>query len=539
MAERKKRNISITVESVYNTTAYGEVLVLDVKSYKEITVRFLSTGNEQMVSGGSLIIGQIVDKKLFNDTKLMYIGKICSTKSYGDVEVISIDAQKCSVKFIDTGNVQTVEIGNLRKGLIKDKILVEEICKYKVGSTHKTNSSGYVEVIENTNAHNLIIKFNNTGNIQKVHAGNLKKGNVSDIQHYEDNYPYKVGDILDSNNYGAFTLIEFINNRKDKVSVKFHDTGTIVKTTLSQVAIGAVKDPNSTVFVPKELGDNRFCVYLHKDSSGIIRYVGQGLYKRASAILGRNKKWNEVFKYQPPIVEYVKTGISKTEAETLEQELIEKYADTIVNCVRTYSGAREMDYEIFNEYFYVSESSVSGLKWKINYNGHKAGDDAYDYITKGYYVVYLNKSNYLVHRVIWLLVNGEISKDMVVDHKNRVRGDNCISNLSLVSMSHNMRNRVLPLPSSGYRNIEMNISKTGIIRFTVNYTKPLHDSRDKISFSTITYLCPFKAFMDAYNYRDKLIAQGTLLDIIKQGEKPIEDMQEYLLSLNKEEIQYE
>lgn len=534
MDRKKKRNISIKSGSIYNTNSYGKVLVLEVRSYKEVLIRFLNTGNEQVVAGGSLVIGELVDKKLFNDEKLMYVGKICQTKSFGAVEVLKVDAQKCTVKFLNTGNEQVVEAGNLRKGLVKDRVLVEETCEYKVGSLHDSKSCGKVEVVEIVNSHNLIVKFLNTGNLVKVAGGNLKKGNLADVEFIEENYPYKVGDVLKSNNYGNFELIEFVDGRKHKVLVKFEDTDSIVKTTLSQVREGSVKDPHSTVFHPKELGENRFCVYLHKDNEGVVRYVGQGLFKRAKTRLGRNKEWNALFKDSQPVVEYVKTGLSKTEAEELEQEFITKHSSTIVNKVRTYSRAREMDYELFNKYFYISEESKSGLKFKIDYNNHKAGDDAYDNTSKGYYVVYLNRANHLVHRIIWLLEHGEISSSMVVDHKSRDRGDNRLSNLSLVSMSHNMRNRTLPLPNSGYRNIRIKVSHTGVVSFEVNYTKPLHDSRNKEVFSTVNYPDAFSAFIAAYEHRDKLISEGLLLDVIKEGEKPIEDMREYLLSLNKE-----
>ncbi len=91
--ESKKRSISITSGSIYNTNSYGRVVVLEVRSYKEVLVRFLNTGNEQVVAGGSLVIGGLVDKKLFNDEKLMYVGKICQTKSSGAVEVLKVDAQ--------------------------------------------------------------------------------------------------------------------------------------------------------------------------------------------------------------------------------------------------------------------------------------------------------------------------------------------------------------------------------------------------------------------------------------------------------------
>lgn len=534
MNTRKKRKISIEIGCNYPTTSYGNALVLDVKSYKEVLVKFLDTGNEQIVAGGSLIIGQVVDKKLFDETKLLFAGKVCSTKSYGFVEVIDIDNQKCTVKFLNTGNVQVVEAGNLRRGLIKDNAYVEEVCKYKIGSTHKTKSSGDVEVIEIINSHNIVVKFVNTGNTSTVSGGNLLKGNVCDVVSFEDNYPYKVGYVFKSNNYGDFTILELLGGKKHRVVVRFTDTGSIVKTTISQIAYGTVKDPNSNVFTPKELGVNRFCVYLHKDDNGVVRYVGQGLVKRAFTVLGRNRKWNELFRDKYPIVEYVKSDISKEEAEDLEQEMIAKYSDTIVNQVKTYSRTREMKYEDFSPYFYISEDSVSGLKWKVAYNKHNPGEDASDSTPKEYHIVYVNGANHLVHRIVWLLANGEISKDMIVDHKNRKRGDNRLQNLSLVNMSHNMRNRTLPLPNSGYRNISMNVSNTGIFRFTVNYTKPLHDSRDKISFSTVTYRNPFEAFLAAYSYRDTLISDGVLLDVIKEGEKPIKDMEDYLISLTKE-----
>lgn len=536
MNVRKKRNISITEGSIYPTMSYGDVLVLSVNSYKEVLVKFLNTNNEQFVAGGSLVIGQIVDRKLFDETKLIYVGKVFNTKSFGDVEVLVVDNQKCTIKFLNTGNEQVVEAGNLRKGLIKDQVYFEENCEYKIGTIHETKSYGKVEVIETINSHNIIVKFLNTGNTSKVSGGNLKKGNVSDIKYFEETYPYKTGDVLKSNNYGNIVLLEFLEGRKDKVKVKFEDTGTIVRTTLSQVAVGAVKDHKSSVFTPKELGDNRFCVYIHKDKEGDVRYVGQGLFKRAKAILGRNKMWNEVFKDECPIVEYIKTDISKGEAEDLEQEIITKYSDTIVNQVRTYSRAREMDYEYFNKYFYISEDSVSGLKFKVPVNKHQVDEDAFDNISKGYYVVYINKANYLVHRIVWLIAHGNISKELVVDHKNRNRADNRLSNLSLVNMSHNMRNRLLPIPNSGYRNISIKVSDTGVVSFVVNYTKPLHDSRDKETFSTVKYPDAFSAFIAAYKKRDNLISDGVLNDIIKIGEKPIEDMEEYLFSLNKETV---
>lgn len=533
---RKKRGISIKVGEVYKTNAYGNVKVIDVKSYKDILVEFENTGNKQSTPGSSLLTGMLADKKLFEETKLMYIGKICNTKSFGDAEVLSVDGTKCTIKFLNTGNVQVVESGNLRKGLVKDKALVDETCEYKVGSVHKTNSYGDVEVIGVINSHNVLVKFLNTGNVEKVSSGNLKKGNVGDNKFFEESYKFRVGDVFRSNKYGDFTILEFVDGTKKHVLVEFHSTGSVVKTTLSQVSTGAVKDPHSNQFTPKPLGDNRFCVYVHKDEEGVVRYVGQGLYKRAKSILGRNKKWNDLFNNTKPVVEYIKQDITKKEAEELEQNLILKHSSTIVNKVINTSKAREMDFDTFNKYFYVSDDSRSGLKFKVDYNSHCKDDDAYDSVAKGYYTVSLDRKNYLVHRIIWLLTHGTISKEMVIDHKNHNRSDNSLSNLALVDMSSNMRNRALPLPNSGYRNIGMKIYDSGVVGFTVNYTKPLHDSRTKVVFSTTKYENPVSAFMAAYTYRENLISDGVLLGVIKNGEKPIEDMKTYLQSLSKGKI---
>lgn len=533
MNERKKRDISIKVGEIYASNKYGEVSVIEVSSYKNILVKFTNTGNEQFVSGSSLLSGEIVDKKLFNETKLIFVGKIFDTKSYGKVVVEEIvDADYSTVKFLNTDNKRTVSNGNLRRGLIKDIDLFKDNCPYSVGTVHSTNNSGDVIVVDVINSHNLRIKFLNTGNEKTVSAGNLKKGTPLDTKYFEENYEYKVGAKFNSNNYGYFEILEFCDN--GKVKIRFENTGYDYFTTISQISCGAVKDPSSTIFHPKALPENRFCVYLHKDSSGVVRYVGQGLVKRAIAKTGRNSKWRSIFKDKEPIVEIVKSDISKEEAEDLEQELIEKYNETIVNSVRTYSRGREMLYEDFVEFFEISEESPSGLVWRKDYLKNKSGDIASDSVIKGYHRVYMNRETFLVHRIVWLLKYGSIDKFLVIDHKNLNRSDNRISNLSLVSMSENMRNRILPLPNSGYRNIAMDISNTGIIRFTVNYTKPLHDKRDKLSFSTVNYSSAIEAFNAAYLFRDSLIEAGILNSIIKTDEKPLEQMYKQLADIGKE-----
>lgn len=58
----------------------------------------------------------------------------------------------------------------------------------------------------------------------------------------------------------------------------------------------------------------------------------------------------------------------------------------------------------------------------------------------GYWYVKVYQKRIALHRVIWIMHNGEIPPGMVVDHINRVRDDNRIENLRIASYKTNARN---------------------------------------------------------------------------------------------------
>lgn len=101
----------------------------------------------------------------------------------------------------------------------------------------------------------------------------------------------------------------------------------------------------------------------------------------------------------------------------------------------------------WSDLLYYDESSVSGVKWKenrFNCSGSiiaRKDADAGSLSDKGYWVVSHKSGYYKVHRIIWILNNGEISTNRRIDHKNRIRSDNKISNLQLVLDIKNRRNR--------------------------------------------------------------------------------------------------
>lgn len=72
----------------------------------------------------------------------------------------------------------------------------------------------------------------------------------------------------------------------------------------------------------------------------------------------------------------------------------------------------------------------------ITRNGRVAGCDK----GNGYWRVTFKGKTYAAHRLAWAIYYGEWP-DGEIDHINRVRGDNRIGNLRIVSREQNMRNR--------------------------------------------------------------------------------------------------
>lgn len=107
----------------------------------------------------------------------------------------------------------------------------------------------------------------------------------------------------------------------------------------------------------------------------------------------------------------------------------------------------------FNDYFYYSADSPSGLRWKVNIFAGITGKSLikskdsvagslalYKDSSPKCWDVRLDYVLYKAHRIIWVMINGEIDKDLVVDHIDGDPSNNLISNLRLIEKARNHRN---------------------------------------------------------------------------------------------------
>lgn len=102
------------------------------------------------------------------------------------------------------------------------------------------------------------------------------------------------------------------------------------------------------------------------------------------------------------------------------------------------------------DYFYYDETSPSCLRWKVKTcSGHgrvmsvEGGIAGTAHNKAGYAVVGLYGVSWLVHKVIWCILNSERYGSFQIDHENGDVKNNFKSNLRKITQRANMQNRKL------------------------------------------------------------------------------------------------
>lgn len=104
------------------------------------------------------------------------------------------------------------------------------------------------------------------------------------------------------------------------------------------------------------------------------------------------------------------------------------------------SGQLELISKLFN---YDSSTGLFTWKERVNnkaFNNKLANKVAGTLHNKGYISLQSNLGSVLAHNLAWYMVNGVIPKGFKIDHIDRVRSNNPISNLRLATDSENMWN---------------------------------------------------------------------------------------------------
>lgn len=187
--------------------------------------------------------------------------------------------------------------------------------------------------------------------------------------------------------------------------------------------------------------DKRFCVYTHTDLDGNIRYIGSGTEKRSRNKSHRDSHHLEI--WDSLVKNIVHSNLTKNEAAKIEEDLILRFWETglLLNKKKSSLQTKPIRYNEVSRYVYYDETSPTFLRWTTNVNKgyvpHPAG-----YIYKnGYGTCCINYNEYKIHRLVWVLSNKkDLVDNLVIDHIDRNKHNNKISNLRLVTHQENMSN---------------------------------------------------------------------------------------------------
>jgi hypothetical protein len=134
---------------------------------------------------------------------------------------------------------------------------------------------------------------------------------------------------------------------------------------------------------------------------------------------------------------------------------------------------RERILELFSYY-----PETGNLVWKMSRGGAKAGAHAGHLDTCGYWQVGVDRRQYQVHQLIWLIETG-VWADLEIDHKDTVKTNNRFGNLRLATHGQN----------NAHREVRSN-SKTGLLgvheRRPGKYTAQIRVNKKHIHLGTFS-----------------------------------------------------
>ena len=167
----------------------------------------------------------------------------------------------------------------------------------------------------------------------------------------------------------------------------------------------------------------------------------------------------------------------------------------------------------FKDFLYYDESSPTKLRWLVDRRAGKnhnmilvfKDDVAGSIHNSGYYQVRLNRKNFLIHRVILELFDRIVDSGLVADHIDGNKLNNSISNLRVVSVKNNARNRVFKKSNTG---IPYLLKRSSTYRVAIM----INDKRCAKTFNFKTYggeeIAKLKAVEYLLSMKDSMLEAG-------------------------------
>ena len=170
-------------------------------------------------------------------------------------------------------------------------------------------------------------------------------------------------------------------------------------------------------------------------------------------------------------------------------------------------GKLEYKYEILSKYFKYDERSdtcITSLRTGKRIGSLESRDGKPMRCR-----VSIGNTSFLVHRVIWVLINGDIDDSLCIDHIDGNPWNNKINNLRLVTQKINQRNRGLMRNNTSGTNgvciINVSNNSNGFNRYVRAYWVDCSGKQKRRNFNIKNFHNEDEAISFAKRYREEMI----------------------------------
>lgn len=255
---------------------------------------------------------------------------------------------------------------------------------------------------------------------------------------------------------------------------------------------------------------NKYYVYCHcfKDTNEIF-YIGKGSGRRVFSKC-RTPLWKSLVASREYYSMKIKDNLEENEAIDLENELLLEF-NTEANIAQKSNKVKKIVYDYIKEIVEYDETSPTFLRYLVpRANGAiPAGSVAGSFDSEGYGQVYIKDRLYKIHRVIYcLFLKSDLNSNLLVDHIDRNKSNNNISNLRLTNHSGNAKNidwtKSKPT-NTGERAISLRDNY-----YRVLWMGPTRQQEKSFCFGPRSKRTQEEALKDAISFRDSLVEKGLI-----------------------------